>query len=245
MERERERNLALEGKLVIFKTALSKITFLSQVLVIPNQIIDALKQIQKDFLWNSFSPKVKHETICKDFQYGGLKNVDIKSKIVSLQCSWIKKLYDESFHEWKIIPLTLIKNTFVECFIFHSNLDFNVSLNSFPEFYINIFHSQKNNFAFHSLTPSCLSSCGLIKILKLITNHFIFRIPQKGILILLNIYASRLEFLKVGVKKSEYSLEEKMFYRWFQLCHAIPNQWKRIIKTLMTHVLISFIFLII
>ena len=41
----------LEGKIIIFKTlALSKITFLAQVLVIPNQIIDALQQIQKDFL---------------------------------------------------------------------------------------------------------------------------------------------------------------------------------------------------
>ena len=167
----RQRNLALEDKLIIFKTlALSKITFLSQVLVIPNQIIDALQQIQKFFLWNSVSPKVKHETICRDFQYGGLKNVDIKSKIISLQCSWIKKLYDESFHEWKIISLPLIKNTFGECFVFHSNLDFIVSLNSFPEFYINIFHSRKNNFVFLSLTPSCLSFCGLIKILKLITN---------------------------------------------------------------------------
>ena len=115
-----------------------KTTFLAQVLVIPNQIIDGLQQMQKYFLWNSSSPKVKHETICKDFQYGGLKNVDIKSKIVSLQCSWIKKLYDESFHEWKIIPLTLIKNTFGECFIFRSNLDVNVFLNSFPEFYVNI-----------------------------------------------------------------------------------------------------------
>ena len=127
------------------------------MLVIPNQIIDGLQQMQKYFLWNSSSPKVKHETICKDFQYGGLKNVDIKSKIVSLQCSWIKKLYDESFHEWKIIPLTLIKNTFGECFIFHSNLDFNVSLNLFPEFNINVFHSRKNTFC-RSLTSSCLRS---------------------------------------------------------------------------------------
>ena len=31
--------------------------------------------------------------------------------------------------------------------------------------------------------------------------------------------------------KSEYNLEEKMFCKWCQLCHAIPNQWKRIIKT--------------
>ena len=69
----RQRNLTLKGKIIIFKTlALSKIALLAQVLVIPNQIIDGLQQIQKDFLWKS-SPKVKYETICKDFQYGGLK----------------------------------------------------------------------------------------------------------------------------------------------------------------------------
>ena len=101
---------------------------------------------------------MKCETICKDFQYGGLKNIDIKSKIISLQCPWIRKLYDESFHEWKIILLALIKNTFAECFIFHPNLDFNISLNLFPEFYINILHAWKNTFAFLSLTPSSLRS---------------------------------------------------------------------------------------
>ena len=81
----RQRILTTDDKIIIFKTlALSKITFLAQVLVIPNQIIDALQQIQKDFLWNLSSPKVKHETICKDFQHGGLKNADIRSKIISL-----------------------------------------------------------------------------------------------------------------------------------------------------------------
>ena len=97
------------GQIIIFKTlALSKIALVAQVLVIPNQITDALEQIQKYFSWNSFSPKVKHETICKDFQCGELKNVDIKSKIIILQCSWVKKLHNESFHEWKTIPLTSI-----------------------------------------------------------------------------------------------------------------------------------------
>ena len=109
----RRRNLTLEGKIIIFEeSALSKVTFFTQVLVIPNQNLDALQQIQKDFFWNSSSPKVKRETICKDFQYGGLKNVDTKSKIISLQYPWVKKLHNESFYEWKIIPITLIKNTF-------------------------------------------------------------------------------------------------------------------------------------
>ena len=101
------------------------------------------------------------------------------------------------------LPLVLIKNTLGECFIFYSNLDFNVSLNSFPEFHINIFHSWKNTFAFLSFTPSCIRSQFLWfnkDIKKLITNHFIFRIFRKRILILLNIYSSRLEFLKAGVK---------------------------------------------
>ena len=56
----RRRNLTLESKIVTFKAlALSKVTFLAEVLVIPNQIVDALQQIQKDFLWNSSFPEVK------------------------------------------------------------------------------------------------------------------------------------------------------------------------------------------
>ena len=64
----RRKNLTLEGKMLIFKTvALSKVTLLAQVIVIPDQIIDPLQQIQKDFLWSFSSPKVTHKTICKDF----------------------------------------------------------------------------------------------------------------------------------------------------------------------------------
>ena len=53
LKMSRKKNQRLECKIIIFKTlALSKVTFLAQVLVIPNQIIDALQQIQKEFLWN-------------------------------------------------------------------------------------------------------------------------------------------------------------------------------------------------
>ena len=30
---------------------------------------------------------------------GGLKNVDIRNKVIALQCSWIIRFYDDSFHE--------------------------------------------------------------------------------------------------------------------------------------------------
>ena len=70
-----------------------------------------------------------------DFKNGGLKNVDINKKISSLQCSWIKRLYDDSFHEWKLIPLKLIKKSFGDELKFHSNLSFNNSyVRLFPRF---------------------------------------------------------------------------------------------------------------
>ena len=44
-----------------------------------------------------------------EFQAGDVNNVDKRFKFVSLQCSWVKKLYDDCFLEWKIIPLHLLK----------------------------------------------------------------------------------------------------------------------------------------
>ena len=61
-------------------------------------------------------------------------------------------------HQISSIKIFLIKSTFGEFLFFHSNIDFNVPLNSFHEFYIIIFHSWKNTFDFLSLTINCLRS---------------------------------------------------------------------------------------
>ena len=88
------------------------------------------------------NPKIKHETLCNSFEEGGLKNVDKNSKIEILQCSWVKRLYDDKFHEWKLIPLHLIKLTFRINFKFHSNLDFDDSkILTFPSFYKQLFRN--------------------------------------------------------------------------------------------------------
>ena len=55
------------------------------------------------------NPKIKNSTLCNDYKYGGLKNVDIFSKVVNLQCSWIKRLFDHNFNQWKLIPLYLVR----------------------------------------------------------------------------------------------------------------------------------------
>ena len=126
------RNLSLLWKITIFKTlALSKIIHLALVTNVPTATIKLLSSIQKEFSWGKNKSKIKHETLCHDYENGGLKGVDILSKIVSPQCSWIRRLFDENFHSWKVVSLYLYMH-FGKNFKFHLNLDLrNFSLKIF------------------------------------------------------------------------------------------------------------------
>ena len=77
---------------------------------IPNSIIQELNKIQKEFIWKTRNPKIKHDTLCKNYKNGGLKTVDIMYKVVSLKCSWIKRLHGNNFFQnkdidWKYVYL--------------------------------------------------------------------------------------------------------------------------------------------
>ena len=104
------RKLILEGKITIFKSlAISKIVYLALLTTILNSVIEELKQIQKMLLrWNK-KPKIKHyitnQMLCNKCKDGGLKNTDIVHIVVRSKYSWIKRLCNENFHEWKLIPL--------------------------------------------------------------------------------------------------------------------------------------------
>ena len=88
--------------------AIPKLVFMVLLTVIPNHINDEVPKIQKSFIWHDSSPKIKHKTLRMKFEAGGLINVDIRFTFVSLQCSCVKKLCDDCFHEWKIIYIYLI-----------------------------------------------------------------------------------------------------------------------------------------
>ena len=122
MENEK---LTLEEIIVVFKAlAISKIVFLALLTEIPYQVVKEFEKIQKYFLWKDSTAKIRHETTCKGYKDGGFKNVDISCKIVSLQCSWIRRLYDDFFHEWKLVLLHLITMSFGSKFKFHSYILF-------------------------------------------------------------------------------------------------------------------------
>ena len=80
------RQLAIEERIVIVKTlAISKIVYLPLLTNTTNIIIGELEKVQKKFIWNNSTAKIKQETLRMDYKNGGLKNVDIRMKITNLQ----------------------------------------------------------------------------------------------------------------------------------------------------------------
>ena len=82
------RNLTIEGKVLVFKSfAISKIVHLSLITMAPQAIINQLNNIKKNFIWNGKNPKIKHSTLSNSYEDGGLKDIDVFTKVISLQCS--------------------------------------------------------------------------------------------------------------------------------------------------------------
>ena len=103
--------------------AVSKFIHLASVKVTPISTITELNKIHKEFIWNHERPKIKEETIINNFERGDLKDVDIPSKITTLQCSWVRRLFDINFYEWKIIEKCFRKiPNFMDPLIFPNTL---------------------------------------------------------------------------------------------------------------------------
>ena len=100
------RQLTLDRRITVFKSlAISKVIHLLLITELHNNTIDFMYNIQKNFIWQGKKVKIKHSTLCNGYEKGGLKNSDLKNKITSIQCSCVKILFEDDFHDWKIIPL--------------------------------------------------------------------------------------------------------------------------------------------
>ena len=151
-----------------------------------------------------------------------------------MQCSWVKKLYDENFHEWKIIPLHLIRITLGQNFKFHSNLSYDTKLlTSFPVFYKNIFRYWSQHFTVSPDLPSCILSSFLWHNKDiLISNKPIYfkHFSNNNLNYVTQLFddtGNTKEWMKL---KHEFNLNNNLYFKWMQLIHSIPQKWKNTIK---------------
>ena len=73
------RQLTLEGRITVFiSLSVSKVIDLLLTTKLHNSTIDLLHRIQKNFIWEEKKAKIKHSTLCNDYEKGGIKVVDLK-----------------------------------------------------------------------------------------------------------------------------------------------------------------------
>ena len=222
----RMRSLTLSGKITILKTlVMSKVVFISFLSSVPKVIIEKLIDVQKDFLWDGKRPKIKHAALLSSYELGGLKSLDIESKIKALQLSWIKRLYDDSMHSWKNIPLHYLNMHGTD--IFYPNLEITPN-NNMPAFYKNIIQFWME-----------IAKCNPVTINSIITqklcfNHFIKvgDIPLVKTFENINLVNDLIDehgLMSWQNLKTKHGLEDRDQFRWRQIIGAIPSDWKIII----------------
>ena len=100
----RLRGLSLAGRIQVFSAlALSKAVFICTMKPYSKKFVHDLNVIKKDFIWKGRKPKIKHTFLTGDHNVGGMKDIDKKAKLKSLQIQWVKRLANNNFPSWKII----------------------------------------------------------------------------------------------------------------------------------------------
>ena len=233
----KSRELTLAEKILIFKPmALSKILYISTMKVPSKLVLEELDPIQKEFIWDSKRPKIKRSILIADYSEGGYKNVDVKSKLMSLKLIWIKRLLDDNFHTWKhlakifLIPLGSV-------FLFHSNLSLSDrclhTLIKLPTFYQELINLW---------TKTCSTEPkNMAEILgqSLWNNRFIRckdkpifyrQFSDRGINTISDLITEDRKFLRWSQAYYKYQLSNKDAMKWLGLIESIPRDWKSFIK---------------
>ena len=161
-------------------------------------------------------------------------NTDTNMKIASLQCSWIKRLYDDSFHEWKLIPIHLINTTVTLAFKFYPSQFYpSFQLDKFPKFYQNIFQFWSNCFCSLSTVMSIILSEFLWLLRNIIVNNrpiFFKHFSEKGVNFVSHIMKKNGDNKSWNDLKKKFKLEQQLHFKWMLLVNAIPSDWKNNLK---------------
>ena len=204
---------------------------------VPDRIIEELKTIQSRFLWNSSTPEIKHSTLIGDYAEGGLKNVDINTKLKALKLTWVRRLSDDNYHPWKVLPreyLTLPNGDSVFHRNFESNPFLSRTLNSLPTFY-------KDLLRYWSEVSHCDINCAELILSESLWYNTFIKIDANAVhfeeFSLVGINKVKDLFEKDG-KLKEFDklgqdnpfLSDKLHFKWAQLIDSIPLDWRTKIR---------------
>ena len=188
-----------------------------------------LEKIHKEFIWDKKRPNIKHQSLIADYSKGGLKDIDVPSKFMSLHLIWIKRLYDENFHPWKKIPLYFIERASSNTSLFVPNLQISVnSMNLLPEFYKNIIRYWCHLSQCQPKTPQMVLSESIwfnscIKLDNQPINPAFCKSNRN--VFVYHLFDNNGELISWDEASRLFGIQIK--FKWIQIKNAIPGEWKK------------------
>jgi hypothetical protein len=225
----KQRTLSLKGKITIINSLIiPMIIYPSSLIYTPQTVISELKTLILDFIWHGKTSKISYNTLIQRIDHGGLKLIDIESKITSIQLNWIKRLIDTDMSNWQAIVKKLLNSNELEEY-FKQNRN---PVKTYSLFYNSII---KN---WGKLRTTINPNKYLLKN-EIIWNNKHIKINEKsinwkkwinsGIYKIEDILDKDSRFLKLETLKEKYKLNVNIL-NYISLIKNIPKAWLEILK---------------
>ena len=135
----------------------------------------------------------------------------------------MRRLYDGTEHEWKIIPTFFIGKYSTN--IFYPNLKIKIK-NKLPIFYKNVIQEWEELSDSNPLTMENVLVQSIRYNRKILVNENVITWKEGSDLFVQNFYDENGRKMEWGVFKQMNGKNDTFFFKWRQISDAIPKEWK-------------------
>lgn len=225
----RHRDLSVIGKITVVKTfAISQFLYTSSVISMPIDIQNQINNIIYKFIWNG-PDRMKRRVLCKNYDEGGLKMIDLKSRVETQNIMWLKRLIMPNEAGWKDI-LMYYMTPIGGMNLLKCNFDVKNIYCKIPPFYKEALKIWAKLNAFNpTTTDHILNQCVWNNKYILIEKKTVYysKFDEAGFHTLYDFIDDNGKWLKCPNDKGFNNVD---YIKWYGLIHAIPQVWKQIVK---------------
>ena len=227
LEQWKKRKLSIKGKITILNNlALSPLLYCASTLYTENKVIQEVKKLILNFIWDGGTPKIKYVNLIQPIDKGGLGLIDIESKINSILLTWVPK-FCYGTGNWKAGPVLIFgKQNLLEFFHYREI----TPKKNYNKFYNQIFSLWKKSRRQPLTSPQIQhESLWFNYYMKINNRVFVWKKwLEKGIFFIKDIIVNG-EFCNEKFLYEKFNLKCN-YLEVMQLMSCIPKEWRQILK---------------
>ena len=230
-----QRKITLFGKITVIQSLLvSQLIYMFSVLPSPSrEFSETIEKILIEYLWNNKKHHLSKETIKYSKDQGGLGMIDIFRKDISIKCAWVKRLQSQDNATWKKLVEFFVPEA--NELVWSGNLtakDAEKVLKHNSSFWKNVLTSWATYN--HHIPQNCQEILAEqiwfnsnVKVQK--STVFFKELSQYGIRYIQDLINENYTMDCNHIMR-KFGLPEKLRMHVNMIIHAVPTEWKEIIK---------------